>query len=265
MYGDAHQEIPEAPLGGEGLDEGLCRQEVQQARRQSAAQVDAAGRQHPQGQIASLGCQDVPEELQGRAADCGLPLDARTDNHPGRIRRAGQLGGQPVRLFVTVAVAQKTVQGRQPAARTHLLVTDVTGAGSQIRQEFGAQRCVGRKVGMAAFRGEGAVGVASPQQERLPQAGAGGDNAQRRLGRRPALVERFQILSAQVGHSVGDGSQVVEPARRRAQPCAEGLLLDHPRQVRSLDAAGDDRPGDPEAGAADRYVLALQERGDDGL
>ena len=108
------------------------------------------------------------------------------------------------------------------------------------------------EVGVPAFGGRHEMVRAVPDEQRLPQPGASGDDRDiPRPG--PPRLQRVQRLGPEPEHAVRRRLQIVEePDARRGNREEQRRLVELPRQVGRDDASIDHGPGDAEARGGDR-------------
>ncbi len=153
-----HQ-IGETPFALKGLLKASILQSRQDARRDAAAQVDAAGGHHLEGQVPRLRPQDGDEGVERGDAEFARPFSIQrgVDDDRGGIVGRSQLLGQPARFLGVAAVLEIGVDVGQPPTRADPLVADVLEALQEIVQQFKFKVISRRKIGMAALRGMGPV------------------------------------------------------------------------------------------------------------
>src|SRR5262249_4500704 len=100
MEWDGIEQRRKAALVAEGAAECLALQQREDAWGDAASQVDAAGRQYFERQVARLRTKDGNEERGCSRGDGGspLPLQPSVDNDGRRVVRGGELLGQRPRL-----------------------------------------------------------------------------------------------------------------------------------------------------------------------
>ncbi len=100
--------------------------------------------------------------------------------------------------------------------------------------------------------GMGRVGLAVPDEERLAEAGAGGDEALVAAGVGVAGVEGEYLVGRELGDAVAVGLEVVdEEDVRDAERVLEVAAVEGPGKIGELEAAVADGAGDAEAGGGD--------------
>jgi hypothetical protein len=114
-----------------------------------------------------------------------------------------------------------------------------------------------------------ALGLGVPDQQRLTQAGAGGDQATVPDGARVARLQRADALRSKLRDAVAVGLQIVDQEDvLDAERAAQIARIQRPGQVSQLQAAVAYWAGAAEAGGYDFFLLArviAQERLDDGV
>ena len=231
---------PESPLVAERLEEGRLLQFGDDAGRHAPAQVDAAGGQHLEGQVARFGPKDLDEQIEHRPRQLARPLRllGRAHDDRRRILGGGELRSQPVRFLEAGRLQVGVEVGHAQAAGAHALEADVVEAlGVHIGEQTHLQRADRRERRVAAFGRKGVVAATAEGQIALPQPSAGGEYREGPAALRSAGAQGVQILRLENRDRVADRLHVVQ--QRHSRPAEERLQLgrvDQPGEVGELDS-----------------------------
>ena len=159
------------------MEERVLPQLGQDVRRDSAADVDAAGGKEPQGEIARLGPVDRDHQIERLCADRVAAGQPRARDRGGGVAAADR-AGEPGGLRRAAARSQKAVEGEQADAGADRFVADVAVRAGEEGVELDLQAGARAEVAVASFGGERVVALPVPDESCFAEAGAGGDHGQ---------------------------------------------------------------------------------------
>src|SRR3989454_2082293 len=158
---------------------------------------------------------------------------------------------EPRRFRHVAGVAEKPVNVEETRPREHTLAAHAAELLAEEAEQFHLEVGAGREIGVPALGGNHEVALAVPDEERLPQPRARGDQ---RHGAPPpgAGLERSERRRGEREHPVARRLEVVEqPHPSRGDARAERRLVDLPGEIGRDAPPVDDGSGDAEAGGID--------------
>src|SRR5688572_15872793 len=255
---DRLEQRTHAALVVERGDEARCRQEIREPPGETTAEHDAAQREQLQRDVAGFRTPQRHEPLERRARQRIASAHA-VPRDDGRWIAGGDLlrdGGGLPRAF---DVAQEAIEVVQARAGDDALPRDVLAElRPQPPQELDLARVPGGEARVSALARERAVATAVPEQARLAEPGARGDEARVADGSARARSQRAKVRGGQGRKAPRAGLEIVDQKDAAdAEAALEVVRVDLPRQVRRAGASTLHGSRDAEARGGDRLLCVF--------